>query len=199
MSPAQSMSLLSDKRIKTMGWTSFEVSRHDKTQDILIREFTQWPTEQNEFSEFKVIDFAMNGSTFYAVMKSQKGSNEPKFFGLICLTKRSTIRGSTEFYYKDMDECAGPYQTKCPKRILDKLDELAPTTNEHALNWRKACRDNLGKPKREYKAGMVLKFGKVEYKLTYKAPSRLGWYANGSDGIHYRMPFSILSRATIEA
>ena len=46
------------------------------------------------------------------------------------------------FAYKDMDESYGPCQCDCPKGILDLL---SPTENEYALQWRKACYENIVK------------------------------------------------------
>lgn len=124
-----------------MGWTSFDKrycitnkrGQVDK-KATMTHELESWGTE--------VVKAAMGGGNYYAVVRNSKGTA----FLIIVLTE---VRGS-EFFYKEMDDCMGPYECKCPKAILDLADELCPCTEEYDPNgyaraWRAKCRANLAK------------------------------------------------------
>ena len=123
---------------------------------------------------YRVLDHALvNMSTFYAAVEQvNKATGERRVWAAVVLVRfdnRSTYyRGDHNFGWKDMDESCGPYETKCPERIL-KL--LTPTDNEYALSWRKACWANIEKRKarKNLPVGTVLKYGK--YVLTIEGPA----------------------------
>jgi hypothetical protein len=46
------------------------------------------------------------------------------------------------FGYKDMSEDMGPYEAKCPLRVLGRL---TPTDSEWANDWRARCREHAEK------------------------------------------------------
>ena len=77
-------------------------------------------------------------SVFYAAVKTY-ATNE--VWALVILIARD--RSHREYYnftYKDMGEDSGPSDRTAPAKVLDLL---TPTTNEYALAWRQACRENL--------------------------------------------------------
>jgi hypothetical protein len=53
-------------------------------------------------------------------------------------------KGYYNFSYKDMTEHVGPNVVNCPKRIMELLTELAPTS-EFAIEWRKRVQEYWNK------------------------------------------------------
>lgn len=124
-----------------MGWTGIfnAIRKENGTIDkkaTLEREFSGWKNSQ---SSTRMLKGSMNGSTFYAAMETS-GPDGLEVWALVVLT---SVNGA-EFCYKEMSEDEGPYSYGCPKGILDAL---TPTTNEHALEWRQKCREQLEKKK----------------------------------------------------
>lgn len=116
-----------------MGWTTYWAPATTKTADLVIKELTC----SNEVRTWEVLDHAMRGSVFYGLVKvTTIADGSTRYYGAVWLTSR---RGG-EFGYKDMSEDCGPYYYDCPKRILDKLDALAPNPGQGAVEWRQACR-----------------------------------------------------------
>lgn len=60
--------------------------------------------------------------------------------GVVVLLKHDPRHGPNRYKFRDISECAGPYASFCPARILDLL---SATDNELALSWRQRCRDQL--------------------------------------------------------
>ena len=60
-----------------------------------------------------------------------------------------------------LSESMGPYEANCPQTILDLL---TATENEHALDWRRRCADNLKRRARRLDDGDRVK---VETPLTF--------------------------------
>lgn len=138
-----------------MGWTSYHATRYKngkvdrkaECDNMFNSDMVSWD-DDTIVGKFEVLKSAMVGSTYYAAIKKTKFSTEtePEFtkvFALVCLTSVNN-NDYYNFAYKDMDESCGPFKYDCPKRILDLLD---PTDYEYALNWRKACYENLAKKK----------------------------------------------------
>lgn len=188
-----------------MGWTCFYDNVGLSIDDTLRKEFNDTgPTG----AQWRVIDSATRGSAWYGILEYKATSEAPRYSGLVCLVKRSKRTG--EFCYKDIGETCGPNASQAPKRIIDKLDTLAPIDpNDESLGakwareWRKRCRDNakakLNKPK--LVKGMIVKFNPsaAEYELIESAGQRRGWYVkllNGS-GMLYRASAKQLSKAII--
>lgn len=94
---------------------------------------------------------AMVGSVYYAAIRCNKTG---EVWASVCLTTNS--KKDNEFCYKDMDETAGPVESKCPTGILNLL---TPTDSEYALKWRERCRAY-----HKNKSTTVVKIGdKVEF------------------------------------
>jgi hypothetical protein len=133
-----------------MGWTSYTIDTAATTDAVLRREFTQAGTDG---SRWEITDTATIGATWYAISKRTDPTGAAHYSGLVCLTERRKQRnGITEFFYKDIDETAGPYSYACPARILDQLDQLAPNPPEYAAKWRQACRDQAANKRAKAKA-----------------------------------------------
>ena len=111
-----------------MGWTGYyitgKINRKVECDKILNCE------------HLKVEKSRMEGSTYYAavrvVKKEVKQENnkyvfeeiaqeEQKVFGVVILTATKKDRWDTEFCYKEMRECVGPYPRRCPDSILNLL------------------------------------------------------------------------------
>lgn len=120
-----------------MGWTGI-VAKHYKNNKIdRMTEFLDiFNNSKNACNDnvYVVKKARQVGSTIYAACCWQNSKNEDvsDTHGLICLT---SVKDG-QFYYKDMTESMGPYQSNCPESILSLL---SPTVNEYALDWRKRC------------------------------------------------------------
>jgi hypothetical protein len=184
-----------------MGWTSFTISTNRKTDEILRREFIH-DGHNNARTAWDVMDSATRGATWYAVLKRTEPTGAIAYFGFVCMTQRKTDRktGTTEFFYKDMDESCGPHAYDMPVRMLDFLDEHAPNPPGYAAGWRQSCRDKHAKRRAtkapDLKAGDVLKCGGQLYRLVAPAGPRAGWYAlHPGSGVTYRLPIAHLARS----
>lgn len=118
-----------------MGWTFYQ-SFGKSTADLIRDEWAH-----NEHAE--LIDLAQVGSTVYAALRYHtegafSGAKVGDTVGLVYLTKRDKrARDGFDFGYKDMDETEGPYENRCPERILNLL---TPTDHQYAIAWRARCR-----------------------------------------------------------
>jgi hypothetical protein len=171
-----------------MGWTSFQ-DRADLTPaQILTRELNG--TNENG-ANWTIVDHATKLGEFYGVCRFTAPGNDPIFYGVVCLFKRSKKTG--EFSYKDMSENMGPNAARCPVRLVDMLDQLAPIdpadmrqSAQWARGWRDRCRANAKrKPKPKLAPGQIVKFPNVtgEFELIMPIGPRRGWsvrYVGGS-------------------
>lgn len=123
-----------------MGWTYTYKPAHQTTREFFEERFNA----SNGKTTWKVLDCAPKGSVAYLALEITT-AEERRVVGLVCLIRRAKDRYN--FGYKDMDETMGPYESECPKRILDLLTPLKPE-EEWAAQWRQRCRDNLAKTKR---------------------------------------------------
>ena len=58
-------------------------------------------------------------------------------FAVVCLTRWTpNARDGHVFGYKDLSEQSGPNESRCPQSVLALL---GPTTDHHALDWRRRC------------------------------------------------------------
>ena len=148
------------------------------------------------------------GSVWYAIVECKRPDNPPVYDGLVCLIKRSKRTG--EFCYKDMCERCGPNAANAPKRLIDKLDKLAPIDpNDDSIGakwareWRARCRANASAKANRFKPvkGAIVRFGDsvAEYELTESAGLRRGWYVRmvGGSGMLYRASAKQLAKAII--
>ena len=174
-----------------MGWTSFLDNPGLKASDILTRELTG--TNENG-ATWEFVDHATKGRIFYAICKFTAPNNAPVFYGVVCLFTRK----KGEFAYKDMTETCGPNADRCPVRLIDMLDQLAPIdpavmtqSGQWARGWRDRCRANAKrKPAPAVKPGDIVKFfnSGPAYELICKAGPRRGWHVKlaGANGSLYR-------------
>jgi hypothetical protein len=176
-----------------MGWTFFMDHAALTPGQILIREMSG---KNDTGAEWSIIDHATRGNEWYAICKFTAPGQNPIFYGLVCLFKRSKKSG--EFGYKDMSEACGPNASNAPKRIIDQLEKLAPIdpatmtqSGQWARQWRDRCLANAKrKPAPAIKPGDIVKFANnaANFELIGKAGPRRGWHVRmvGGSGMLYR-------------
>ena len=127
-----------------MGWLEYHATHYKNGKVDRRAELDDKFNWEDESRKIEVLKSSMVGSTYYAAVKSfNKTNNFECVTAVVCLTSTNN-KDYFNFAYKDMDESMGPCKYDCPKGILDLLD---PTDYEYALNWRKACYENLEKKK----------------------------------------------------
>lgn len=127
-----------------MGWTEYHASYYKNGKVDRKAEMDSKYNWEDESRKVEVLKSSMVGSTYYAAVKSFNKTNGYEcVVAVVCLTSANN-KDYYNFAYKGMDESCGPCQCDCPKGILDLL---TPTEHEYALNWRKACYENLAKKK----------------------------------------------------
>ena len=141
-----------------MGWTSFHKEPHEKPLDALKREFSR-------DGQTCVIDGGRVGSTWYLAFRTQ----DNHVLGVIVLTS-TRQRDYHNFGYKEMEEGAGPTDSRCPARILNQLSPLedlySPDSSAYkwAQAWRERCRANLARPRTRLQVGDILRWPRpIEY------------------------------------
>ncbi|MBS1862264.1 MAG: hypothetical protein JSS68_11200 [Actinobacteria bacterium] len=82
-----------------------------------------------EYTERHLLDLARDGEIVYAALRSE---DLQEAWGLVLVIKREGKR----LHVKRISEDMGPYDDRCPKRILDLLSE---PSNEWARDWRRRC------------------------------------------------------------
>lgn len=187
-----------------MGWTSFPDFPGLTPAQILAREFNG--TNENG-ANWSIVDHATKLGEFYAIVKFTAPGNDPIFYGMVVLFKRYKKTG--EFAYKEIAESCGPNVARCPVRLIDQLDKLAPIdpatmvqSEQWARQWRDCCRRNATrKPAPAIKPGDIVKFsdnGRA-YELVCKAGPRRGWYVKlaGANGSTYRATARQISNCQI--
>lgn len=166
-----------------MGWT-WQESKFRKDNGTIDRkaECDHIINYENDKVKLEVLKSAMKGSVYYAAVKRvDKTNGDSIVFGAVFLT--STDRRSwCDFGYKDMDETCGPYESECPKSILELLTE---TDSECAKEWRERCWANVNRPKDKslasVKIGQVIEFnnGYETIRVRKMAPAyqfKTPWY-----------------------
>ena len=138
-----------------MGWTSYHATHYKNSKIDRKAECDAYFLDGLNAGYYDVLKSSMVGSTYYAAVKPLKkyGSDgkevvdipetEQQVIGVIFLTS-TDVKDYYNFSYKDMSETMGPYESNCPKSILDLL---SPTDNEYANAWRQRCLENLSKKK----------------------------------------------------
>ena len=154
-----------------MGWTSYHANYYKNNGTVdRKKEMDAYFMEGLNSGMFEVVKSAMVGSTYYAavrkIQRNVKMDNgeykrvdipeaEQETFGMVMLTK-TDMKDYFNFYYKDISEDMGPYESKCPVSII-KL--LSPTTNEYAMAWRQRCLDNAKtKDVKNLPVGTIIEF-----------------------------------------
>lgn len=82
-----------------------------------------------EFAEQHLLDAVKDRDVVYAALRS----DAKEVWGLVLFIKREGKR----LHIKRISEDMGPYDDRCPSRILDLLSE---PINELARDWRARCR-----------------------------------------------------------
>ena len=115
-----------------MGWTSFNLPKGT------VKEWFKKTWEED--NKYKVLDSALvSRSTMFGAI--EKIATKEVFCAVFMIR---WSKGYYNFSYKDMTEHSGPYQHNCPKRIMELLTELAPTS-EYAIQWRKNVQEYWNK------------------------------------------------------
>ena len=127
-----------------MGWLEYRATHYKNGKVDRKAEMDAIYNWEDDFRGAEVLKSTIVGSTYYAAIRSFNKTNGFECVtAAVCLTSTNN-KNYYNFAYKDMDETMGPYKFDCPKGILDLL---TPTENEYALEWRKACYENLAKKK----------------------------------------------------
>lgn len=188
-----------------MGWTCYYDNVGLSIDDMMRRE---WNATGDNGAVFTIVDSATRGNEWYAIVECKRPNAAPVYDGLVCLVKRSKRTG--EFCYKDMGERCGPNVANAPRRIIDKLDTLAPIDPNDddmgakwAREWRARCRANASAKAiaKQFSKGMIVKFHptRESYELIESAGPRRGWHVRmvGGSGMLYRASARQLSKSII--
>lgn len=115
-----------------MGWTGVYTGTLTPSEKkaYLDKNFT-WERIDKDGIKYgmKIIRSQMVGSTYFAAARPY--GHENKVFAIVTLTQMN----KGEFMYKEMTEDSGPGDVRCPKSIMDLLDD---TDCDYAKSWRKA-------------------------------------------------------------
>jgi hypothetical protein len=170
-----------------MGWTAF-LDYSGMTPDWILRRELNGTNANG--ANWEIVDSATKPGQWYGVCKFTAPGNDPIFYGMVCLFKRS--KKTRLFSYKDMTENIGPTADRAPVRIVDMLDRLAPIdpadmrqSAQWARDWRDRCRANAKrKPAPKIKPGDIVKFSNnaASFELISPAGPRRGWHVRMVDG-----------------
>jgi hypothetical protein len=116
---------------RAMAWTSGDF------EELLTARAAVAFVFGEEFTQQYLVDAVRDRDIVYAALKSE---DERMVWGLVLFIKREGER----LHIKRISEDMGPYDDRCPSRILDLLTE---PINEMAGNWRARCRDRGQRPK----------------------------------------------------
>jgi hypothetical protein len=83
-----------------------------------------------EYAEQHLLDATRDGEVVYAALR---GEDPQEVWGLVLIIKRE----GKHLHVKRISEDMGPYDDRCPQKILDLLSE---PSNEWARDWRRRCR-----------------------------------------------------------
>lgn len=158
-----------------MGTTCSYKPSHVSAFDYLKSQghFT-WSGEEHTYAD---VDHSTVGSVLYvAIKRTNKTSGDVSVFALVVKTS-SNAKEHYNFCYKDVCEDMGPVYVDCPARILD---QLTPTDDKYALEWRKSCRDRLSSGKLKRKILAAIKPG---CRVIFSQPKKL---ANGALSSRFR-------------
>ncbi|WP_200338561.1 DUF6927 domain-containing protein [Rhodovibrio sodomensis] len=120
-----------------MGWIATS-----KPRDIAAHFKERMQSAQPGRVTYRVLDLALldHATEGYVAIEETDQRTGHVRVGAVILQIRhipNAADGLT-FAYKQVSESAGPQQTRCPERILDRL---SPTDSADAMAWRAACRE----------------------------------------------------------
>ena len=147
-----------------MGWTTTYKPKGEPVLDFFTRTGVFTWSDDNP-NKYRVIDSALvKFNTFYAAIEqTHKETGERHVWAAVILIHRYP-KHIHNFGWKDMSEAMGPFECRCPEKIL-KL--LTPTDNANANEWRAQCWANieLRKARKNLPDGTVLRYGDREYTI----------------------------------
>ena len=153
-----------------MGWTCTIKNKGEPFLKFFLDQGVFTWSADSPFS-YQVLDSALvNLRTFYAaVEKVDKATGERQVWAAVILITYHRSKRIDEVCWKDMDETMGPFEAKCPARIL-KL--LTPTDNVNANEWRARCWANIEHRKncKHLPHGTVLRYGDRNYIVDENMP-----------------------------
>jgi len=123
-----------------MGWISTHKPKGESIAAFFDQQgTTRWAADAPH--SYRVLDSALVAATtwYAAVERIDKVTGVREVFALVVLVRmrKTQYPGAFNFSYKPMSEDMGPYEARCPQRILDRL---TPTQNPKANAWRENCR-----------------------------------------------------------
>jgi len=116
-----------------MAWTSGDLDRRLTARATVAFVFGEKITRQ------QLVDAVRDGDVVYAAVRC-KGTQ--RVWGIVFIVKREGSR----LHVKPISEHVGPFDDRCPPRILDMLSE--PRTEE-ARDWRARCRAREQRERRD--------------------------------------------------
>lgn len=159
-----------------MGWT-FTNKDGMTVQKFFERQFNYDKPEEKRSA--KILRCSATWNVAYMAYEVITGEKR-EVVALVCLIQHvPKAKDGYTFGYKDMTECMGPCESKCPKTILEML---TPTESKYASDWRDRCwkriHERAAKPK--VKQGDWIKF---EQPIKFRDGSELDTfvYLKGND------------------
>lgn len=121
-----------------MGWLFMQSLGEHSPRSYLDNQFT---VSRDGMRQTVLASALVAMKTYYAAVELACPGEEARIFAIVCLVKfNPRASDGYVFGYKDMSENMGPNEARCPASILDLL---TPTDNEHAIDWRRRCRDAI--------------------------------------------------------
>lgn len=111
----------------------------------------KWAEDNLTGDLWDMVDFAAKRDAYYFVADSRSTGERVLFV----IGIQRVPRAEYNFGWKSCDEGMGPTWATCPDRLLDLMGE---PPNEHAAEWRAACRAYNARPK--VVKGMRVKFAR---------------------------------------
>jgi hypothetical protein len=177
-----------------MGWTCQDIPSGPVNRRVFCREAYTWSPDSVIKGE--ILAEGMVGSTWYAAIRTtNKETGVSQVWGAICLTNVSVVDGHRQICIKELEEDMGQVEDRCPVRILDLLDRLAPDPGANALEWRAKCRAYHAKQRKAIRPGDWIKFeqfitfsnGDIEHEFIFVPQGRRVRFVGLNTGRTYRI------------
>ncbi len=138
-----------------MGWLTMpftSIGGHASAKAYLDDQFTYSREVDGGTAGLRVLASSCpQNRTYYAAAQVMTNGAGGEVFAIICkILWNPGSKTGEQFGYKDMTESMGPCEDGCPQHILDLL---TPTDEEHALDWRRRCAENLKRRSRKIADG----------------------------------------------